>query len=114
TTRGHLYAKFKEDDSKMWQEILEIQELIELSESPPQTVAQHAQMFNRIWKKLTTLIKGAAAKHRFEAALVMCGKIINEDVSLGFAHTTAGATNFFETHCRSDVNTMIGHLKVHI
>ncbi|KIJ65252.1 hypothetical protein HYDPIDRAFT_27972, partial [Hydnomerulius pinastri MD-312] len=62
----------------------------------------------------TTLLKGAAAKHGFEAALVMCGKVVNEDASLGFAHTTAGATQFYETRCRSDPNTMIGHLKAHI
>jgi len=36
-------------------------------------------------------VEGAAAKHGFEAALVMCGKVVNEDASLGFAHTTAGA-----------------------
>ena len=36
-------------------------------------------------------VEGTAAKHGFEAALVMCGKVVNEDVSLGFAHTTAGA-----------------------
>ena len=36
-------------------------------------------------------VKGAAAKHGFEAVLVMCGKVINEDVLLGFTHTTARA-----------------------
>ena len=36
-------------------------------------------------------VEGAAAKHGFEAVLVMCGKVVNEDVSLGFTHTTAGA-----------------------
>jgi len=36
-------------------------------------------------------VEGAAAKHGFEAALVMCGKVVNEDASLGFTHTTAGA-----------------------
>lgn len=74
-------------------------------------------------------VKGAAAKYGFEAALVMCGKVVNEDVSLGFAHTTAGekkvrfnswtvlilnCLQFFETCCQSDEHAMIGHLKVHI
>jgi len=36
-------------------------------------------------------VEGTATKHGFEAALVMCGKVVNEDASLGFAHTTAGA-----------------------
>ena len=36
-------------------------------------------------------LEGVSAKYGFEAALVMCGKVVNEDTSLGFAHTTAGA-----------------------
>ena len=36
-------------------------------------------------------LEGVSAKHGFEAALVMCGKVVNEDTSLGFVHTTAGA-----------------------
>ena len=40
-----------------------------------------------IWSQ----VEGAATKYGFEAALVMCGKVVNEDASLGFAHTTAGA-----------------------
>ena len=36
-------------------------------------------------------VEGAAAKHGFEAALVICGNVVNEDASLGFTHTTTGA-----------------------
>ena len=36
-------------------------------------------------------LKGASAKHGFETALVMCSKVVNEDASLGFIHSTAGA-----------------------
>ena len=35
-------------------------------------------------------LEGAAAKHGFETALVMCSKVVNEDNSLGFTHMTAG------------------------
>ncbi|KIK80789.1 hypothetical protein PAXRUDRAFT_36081 [Paxillus rubicundulus Ve08.2h10] len=114
TVRGQLYTKFKEENTEMWQEILEIHEMIEMSDSPPQTVAQCAQMFNKIRKKLTSLLKGAAAQHGFEAALVMCGNIVNEDASLGFVHETDGASKFYETRSRADGNTMIGNLKSHV
>lgn len=40
---------------------------------------------------MSNQLEMTAAKHGFEAALVMCGKTVNEDASLGFAHTTAGA-----------------------
>jgi hypothetical protein len=33
----------------------------------------------------------AAARFGFEGALVTCGKVVNQDGSLGLAHTTAGA-----------------------
>jgi len=36
-------------------------------------------------------LEGASAKHGFETALVMCGKVMNKDSLLGFVHTTAGA-----------------------
>ncbi|KAF8835146.1 hypothetical protein BDN67DRAFT_984806 [Paxillus ammoniavirescens] len=114
TVRGQLYMKFKEENTEMWQEILEIHEMIEMSDSPLQAVTQRAQMFNKIRKKLTSLLEGAVAQHGFEAALVMCGNIVNEDASLGFVHETAGALKFYETRSRADGNTMIRHLKSHI
>ncbi|KAF9231160.1 hypothetical protein BU15DRAFT_30359, partial [Melanogaster broomeanus] len=55
TIRGQLYVKFKEENSEMWQEILEIHDMIEMSDLPTQTVAQRAQMFNKIRKKLISL-----------------------------------------------------------
>lgn len=33
----------------------------------------------------------AAARYGFEAAFVACGKVVNQDGSLGLAHTTPGA-----------------------
>jgi len=35
-------------------------------------------------------LEGAAVKHGFKAALVICRKVVNEDASLGFTHMTAG------------------------
>lgn len=36
-------------------------------------------------------LDGAATRQGFEAALVMCGNIVNEDVSLSHVHMTPGA-----------------------
>ncbi|KAF8121400.1 hypothetical protein EV363DRAFT_1186188 [Boletus edulis] len=114
TLRRQLYAKFKDDHGEQWQEILEIHDMLEISDSLPQTMAQRAQTFNKTSKRMTSLLDAAAAKHGFEAALVMCGKTVNEDALLGFVHTTAGAKKFFDTWCRADEHTIIGHLKAHV
>ena len=37
-------------------------------------------------------MESESAKHGFESVLVMCGSVMNEDASLGFMHTTGGAT----------------------
>ncbi|KAG6371476.1 hypothetical protein JVT61DRAFT_9508 [Boletus reticuloceps] len=104
-----LYTKFKEDNGENWQEILEIHNMLELSDSSPQTIVQCAQMFNKTCKRVMSLLDAAAAKHGLEAALVMCGKTINEDASLGFVHMMAGAKQFFDTRCHADEDTIIGH-----
>lgn len=42
----------------------------------------------------------AAARYGFEAAFVACGKVVNQDGSLGLAYTTPGAegvSNFLGT-----------------
>ena len=41
---------------------------------------------------IITQADAATAQHGFETALVMCGNVVNEDASLGFAHTTSRAT----------------------
>ncbi|KIM59855.1 hypothetical protein SCLCIDRAFT_125380 [Scleroderma citrinum Foug A] len=109
-----LYTKFKEENNEAWQEILKLHDLLENSEASPQTITHRIQSFSRIKWRLINLVEGAAAKHGFEAVLVMCGKVVNEDVSLGFTHTTAGVKKFFETWCRSNEHAMIGHLKAHV
>ncbi|KIM58048.1 hypothetical protein SCLCIDRAFT_81363, partial [Scleroderma citrinum Foug A] len=109
-----LHMKFKEENNEAWQEILELHDLLESSEASPQTIVHRMQSFGKIKRRLINLVEGAATKHGFEVALVMCGKVINEDVSLGFTHTTAGAKKFIETCCQSNEHAMIGHLKVHV
>ncbi|KAG8214171.1 hypothetical protein J3R82DRAFT_10952 [Butyriboletus roseoflavus] len=111
---SQLYTQFKDDNPEGWQEILEIHNMIELADSGQLTVAQHSQTFNKLWRRLMSLLEAAAAKHRFEAAIVMCGKTVNKDASLRFTHTTVGAKQFFKDCCHADDNTMIGHLKAHI
>ncbi|KAG0699788.1 hypothetical protein DFH29DRAFT_1001722 [Suillus ampliporus] len=40
--------------------------------------------------------------------------LINQDASLGHVHTTPAAAGFFETRCRANDDTIIGHLKAHV
>ncbi|KAI9571059.1 hypothetical protein HD554DRAFT_2169420 [Boletus coccyginus] len=77
-------------------------------------VSQRTQMFNKIHRQTTSLLDAVAAKYGFEAALVMCGNTINEDVSLAFIHTTGAANSFFKTRCCADKDAIIGHLKSHV
>ena len=51
-----LYTKFKEVNSKTWQEILEIHDMIEITDASPQTVVQYAQMFNKMCKKVVSMV----------------------------------------------------------
>ncbi|KAG2355940.1 hypothetical protein BDR07DRAFT_1381172 [Suillus spraguei] len=63
---------------------------------------------------LGIIADSAAAKFGFETAMVVCGKIINQDASLGQVHTTPGAAEFWSTQCRADDDTIISHLKAHV
>ena len=47
---SYIYVKFKEDNPDTWQEILEVHDMVDNVQSSPQTIAQRAQMFNRIKK----------------------------------------------------------------
>jgi hypothetical protein len=53
-----------------------------------------------------------AARYGYEAALVACGKVINQDGSLGMAHTTPGAAGvsvfFSVAHTVSDHSSSFG------
>ncbi|KAF8429926.1 hypothetical protein L210DRAFT_3651902 [Boletus edulis BED1] len=112
-TRGQLYTRFKEDNHE-WQEILEVHEMLDLADSAQQTLAQRANSFNKLRRKVTNLLEMASAKHGFESAVVMCGNTVNQDTSLGFTHESPGAKNFFKVRCRADENTVMGHLKAHV
>ncbi|KAF8122079.1 hypothetical protein EV363DRAFT_1183542 [Boletus edulis] len=56
TLRRQLYAKFKDDHGEQWQEILETHDMLEISDSLPQTMAQRAQTFNRTSKTVASFI----------------------------------------------------------
>ncbi|KIM50669.1 hypothetical protein SCLCIDRAFT_79870, partial [Scleroderma citrinum Foug A] len=91
TTRGQLYNKFKEENGKAWQEVLELHDLLESSEASSQTIAYWQNGSFHVMILTYPQLEGASAKHGFEMALVMCSKVVNEDASLGFIHSTAGA-----------------------
>ncbi|KAG9309295.1 hypothetical protein JVU11DRAFT_10782 [Chiua virens] len=99
---------------EQWKEILEVFELTKMTKSLDQTVCQRSQTFNKIRRKILQILDIAAAKHGFQAAIVMCGNIVNEDMSLAFQHTTRGAIGFWGSQCRAHPETMIGHLKAHV
>ncbi|KAG1808402.1 uncharacterized protein BJ212DRAFT_1303018 [Suillus subaureus] len=46
-----------------------------------------------------TILDGAATRQGFEATIIMCGNIVNEDASLGHVHTMPDAGGFFEKCC---------------
>ncbi|KIK79745.1 hypothetical protein PAXRUDRAFT_160449, partial [Paxillus rubicundulus Ve08.2h10] len=106
------YKVFKAYHSSVWSEILEVFEMAEMTKNVNQTFSQRAQMFNKLQRRFQ--VDAGAIKHGFQAAVIMCGNAVNEDASLGFAHTTPGATEYFETRCRTDENGMIGNLKSHV
>ncbi|KAG0702389.1 hypothetical protein DFH29DRAFT_999336 [Suillus ampliporus] len=86
----------------------------QIASGPSQTVAQRSQEFMRLTKKVTSLLDLATAKHGFEAALLMCGKVMNQDASIGYIHTTPGAEEFWASHCCANEDTMVGHFKAHV
>ncbi|KAG1881295.1 hypothetical protein F4604DRAFT_1922317 [Suillus subluteus] len=59
-------------------------------------------------------LESASIKSGFEAAIVLCGKVVNEDGSLGYSYNTPGAAGFWETRCRASDDAIIGHLKAHV
>ncbi|KAG2028587.1 hypothetical protein BDR03DRAFT_1019604, partial [Suillus americanus] len=114
TVRKDCYAKFKEQYPDTFQDILDMHDEISSLGGLPQTVSQRAQAFQRLQKRVTNILDVASAKFGFESATVMCGKIVNQDASLGHVHTTPGATDFFLMRCRADNDTIIGHLKAQV
>ncbi|KAG1837545.1 hypothetical protein F4604DRAFT_1601313, partial [Suillus subluteus] len=108
------YRSFQDAYPDDWQDILDTFDKTWIASGPPLTVAQQSQEFMRLTKKVTSLLDLATAKHGFEAALLMCGKVVNQDASIGYIHTTPGAEEFWASRCRADENTMVGHFKAHV
>ncbi|KAG1845931.1 hypothetical protein C8R48DRAFT_779676 [Suillus tomentosus] len=113
-TYGHYLKAFRVAFPDSWQEILETFEQVEVRSVGPQTVSQRTQEFSKIWRKVVSTVDTAAAKHGFEAVFIICGKVVNQDASLGYIHETPGAESFWQTRCRTDEDAMIGHLKAHV
>ncbi|KAG2362248.1 hypothetical protein BDR07DRAFT_1376609 [Suillus spraguei] len=80
----------------------------------PQMFAMWVQEFHKFGKKISTMMNIAAAHFGFEGSLVVCGKVANQDGSLGMAHMTAGAAGFWLTHCKANDDTIVGHLKAQV
>lgn len=47
----------------------------------------------RVYSGLSLQLDVASTKFGFESATIMCGKIVNQDTSLGHVHTTPGASD---------------------
>ncbi|KAG1779251.1 hypothetical protein EV702DRAFT_1195228 [Suillus placidus] len=56
-------------------------------------------------------LESASIKSGFEAAIVLCGKVVNEDGSLGYSYNTPGAAGFWETQCHASDDAII---KAHV
>ncbi|KAG1719201.1 uncharacterized protein EDB91DRAFT_1065808, partial [Suillus paluster] len=108
------YNIFKETYPDSYQDILNTYEELDMLSEAPQTIAQHTQTFQKLYKRVGGILDGAAARQGFEAALVMCGNIVNEDSSLGHVHMTPSAGGFFEKHCQASDDAIIGHMKAHV
>ncbi|KAG2747741.1 hypothetical protein P692DRAFT_201684006, partial [Suillus brevipes Sb2] len=107
------YELFKKSYPDTYQDILDTYgELDMLTDN--QTIAQRTQSFQKLYKRVGSILDGAATRQGFEAAIVMCGNIVNEDASLGHVHTTPGAGGFFEKRCRASDDAIIGHIKAHV
>ncbi|KAG1873296.1 hypothetical protein C8R48DRAFT_669895 [Suillus tomentosus] len=114
TVRRQCYEKFKMAFPDTYQDILSRHEEASLLGSSPQTIAQRAQAFQKHYRSVSSLLESGSARFGFEAAIVLCGKVVNEDGSLGHCYNTPGAAGFWETRCRASDDAMIGHLKAHV
>ncbi|KAG1882250.1 hypothetical protein F4604DRAFT_1678649 [Suillus subluteus] len=114
TLRTQCYEKFKDTFPDAYQDILSKHEEVSHLGSSPQTIAQRGQAFQRHYRSVMSILQSGSARFGFEAAVVLCGKIVNEDASLGHSYSTSGATGFWETRCRASDDAIIGHLKAHV
>ncbi|KAI6022539.1 hypothetical protein PISMIDRAFT_17306 [Pisolithus microcarpus 441] len=112
--RKKCYELFKKEHCDTWQEILiKFEESTQYTKTG-KTVSQWQQLFNKSAKQFTHLFTALSKAHGIEAAFIMAGSVVNQDASLGFTYTTAGAEDFFMEHCCADTNAIIRHFKAHI
>ncbi|KAG1724159.1 uncharacterized protein EDB91DRAFT_1255376 [Suillus paluster] len=102
TLRMRCYEKFKDTFPDAYQDILSKHEEVSLLGASPQTIAQRGQL------------QSCSARFGFEAAVVLCGKVVNEDGSLGHSYSTPGAAGFWEMQCCASDDAIISHLKAHV
>ncbi|KAI5997615.1 hypothetical protein F5J12DRAFT_785091 [Pisolithus orientalis] len=101
--RKQCYACFKEVYSENYIDILETWKESEELQDLGRRVAQHQQLFNKLSKV-----------HGIKGMYMSAGKIMNQDVGLAHAFTTAGTEGFFCAHCHVDTDEIIRHFKEHI
>ncbi|KAG1837484.1 hypothetical protein F4604DRAFT_1692203 [Suillus subluteus] len=81
-----------------WQELQRLGNIeVEVRSVEPQTVSQQTQEFSKIWRKVVSMVDTTAAKHGFKAVFIICGKVVNQDASLGYIHETPGAESLMYT-----------------
>ncbi|KAG1843040.1 hypothetical protein F4604DRAFT_1689634 [Suillus subluteus] len=114
TVRTQCYDKFKEAYPDSYQDLLSMHEEAALLGSSTQTIAQRRQGFQKHYRRVIQILESASAKSGFEAAIVLCGKVVNEDGSLGHSYCTPGAAGFWQTRCRASDDAIIGHIKAHV
>ncbi|KAI5983563.1 hypothetical protein F5J12DRAFT_940411 [Pisolithus orientalis] len=112
--RKQCYACFKEVYSENYIDILETWKESEELQDLGGTVSQCQQLFNKSMKNLDHIFTRLSKAHGIEGMYMLAGKIVNQDVGLAHAFTTAGAKGFFCSHCHADTNEIIRHFKAHI
>ncbi|KAG1897302.1 uncharacterized protein F5891DRAFT_1192000 [Suillus fuscotomentosus] len=114
TVHTQCYDKFKEAYPESYQDLLLMHKEALLLGSSTQTIAQRGQGFQKHYRRVIQILDSASAKCGFEAAVVLCGKVVNEDGSLGHSYSMPGAAGFWQTRCRASDDAIIGHLKAHV
>ncbi|KAG1841475.1 hypothetical protein C8R48DRAFT_781381 [Suillus tomentosus] len=84
--RCQCYELFKKTYPDTYQDIPNTYEELNIL-TDTQTIAQYMQSFQKLYKRVGSILDGATARQGFKAALVMCGNIVNEDVLLGHVQT---------------------------
>ncbi|KAG2056555.1 hypothetical protein BDR06DRAFT_969939 [Suillus hirtellus] len=114
TLQRQCYEKFKNTFADAYQDILLKHEEVALLGLSPQTIAQHGQAFQKHYQSVINILKSGSAMFGFEAAIMLCGKVVNEDGSLSHFYHTPDATGFWETQCHASDDVIISHLKAHM